>query len=481
MLFNSIEFIFYFLPVTITGFFLLERWGPRLLSRAWLLLCSLFFYSWWNINYLPLIVGSIVGNYFVADWICKSNGSSVRKGLFVAGVVANLLLLAAFKYLDFFIANTNVVFSTSIPLQQIVLPLGISFFTLQQIAFLVDAYEGLVEEHSFLNYGVFVSFFPQLIAGPIVHHAEMMPQFEERGRFKIDHLVQGLVLFTIGFSKKILLADTFGDWVREVFDKGYPTFFEAWTAMYCYAFQLYFDFSGYVDMAMGAALIMNIKLPLNFRSPYRSVTVIEFWQRWHMTLTNFITTYLYTPILRSFKKVTFAKAMVATVGSMTIAGLWHGANWTYVLFGVVHGVALMVNNIRQKRKSKKLPRWLAWFINFHFVAGSLLIFRSASIDKLIGMLYGMLGKYGAVLPQFMEGMFSSEAITYGDALGRLGGYFWTPVCLIAAFIIIFCSKPSHEMVEDFKPNPWTAIWYGVLFVLCIFKLNEPSEFLYFQF
>ena len=484
MLFSSVEFIFYFLPVTVIVFFVLQRFSEPIISRGWLLLCSLFFYSWWNPAYLPLMLGSIGGNFALGSGICRTKSPRARKCLFLTGLVANLMLLGFFKYLDFLIINVNGVFSSGIPLQHILLPLGISFFTLQQVAFLVDAYEGLVEEKSLVDYGLFVSFFPQLIAGPIVHHSEMMPQFKKQLTFDASRCVQGLVLFTIGFSKKILLADTFGVWVRTVFDAGHRSFFEVWAGSYCYAFQLYFDFSGYVDMAMGAALILGIRLPINFRSPYRALTVIEFWQRWHITLTNFITTYLYTPILRSFAKVTFKKAMFATVLSMTIAGLWHGASWIFVLFGLIQGVGLAVNNYRQKKKCKKLPVFFAWLFNFHFIVATLVVFRCPNLEVLGAIGHGFRGSYGVVLPEVLAGKISwltHPAITYGDGLSALGGSLWTLVMMALALLIIFRSKPSQEMVDEFRPTVWNGIWYGLLFILCVLKLGSPSEFLYFQF
>lgn len=482
MLFHSATFIFYFLPATVAIYFLCRSLIHPVAARAALLLCSLFFYSWWNVIYLPLILGSIVFNFLVGSLLCRQADRQKKKPWLILGVLVNLALLGTFKYFDFFIGNINAVFHTDIALLHIILPLGISFFTLQQVAFLVDAYEGLAEEYHFIDYGLFVSFFPQLIAGPIVHHKETMPQFADAKPFKPAHLTQGLVLFTIGIAKKLLIADPLGQWVNPLYEAA-PTLLEAWAGMYAYTFQLYFDFSGYVDMGMGAALMLNIRLPHNFRSPLQSTSVIAFWTHWHITLSNFIMTYIYTPILRSYRKVTFKKAMIATLIAMLLSGLWHGASWTFILFGGVHGVAICVNQWRKKRKMRKLPRGWAWFVNFHFITLSLVVARSGNMAALKDYINGMIGRNGIILPEFLAGLQipSMFTVRFGEVLPRLGGDLWTPLFLLACLLIVLLGKTAQDIAKDFKPRPVNALVFGGLLALCLLRLDNPAEFIYFQF
>ena len=318
MLFNSYEFIFVFLPFSFFGYFYLNHKKLTTASKSWLLLSSLFFYSWWNIAYLPLILTSIFINFSIARLIInkdeRKNKTISKKLLLQIGIVFNIGLLAYFKYADFFISNTNILFNTDIGLLNLALPLAISFFTLQQIAFLIDTYEGLAKEKNFLNYSIFVTFFPQLIAGPIVHHNHMMPQFVSvKNKVKnYKNIAMGLFIISLGLFKKVVIADTFSIWASAGFDSAISlNFFEAWATSLSYTFQLYFDFSGYIDIAIGAALLFNIRLPINSNSPYKATGMIDFWKRWHISLTNFITTYIYTPIVRSFNKLTFNNAMIS--------------------------------------------------------------------------------------------------------------------------------------------------------------------------
>ena len=305
MLFNSYVFIFAFLPVVFCGFYLVQKYGSPAHANFWLLASSIFFYGWWNPVYLLLLAVSVATNYLVASSMVTrlQSGSGPSKRLLVVGVAFNLALLGYFKYANFFVDNVNHLLDTSFNLEHIVLPLAISFFTFQQIAFLVDTHRGLVGRQHFLNYSLFVSFFPQLIAGPIVHHKEMMPQFRDHARLKnwSQHISLGLLYFGVGLFKKIVLADSAGAVSTPLFDRAAEgvvnlEFFSAWAAALGYTLQLYFDFSGYSDMAMGIALLFGITLPFNFNSPYKSVNIIDFWRRWHMTLSAFLRDYLYIPL-----------------------------------------------------------------------------------------------------------------------------------------------------------------------------------------
>lgn len=336
MLFNSFEFIFLFLPfIFLLYFYLLHK---RLIigAKGILVFSSLFFYSWWNIAYLPIILSSMLINFVVGNTIGKQQRITIfqKKVLLIFGIVFNLGLLAYFKYADFFLENLNNVFDASFPILDLALPLAISFFTFQQIAYLVDSYKGETTEYDFLNYALFVTFFPQLIAGPIVHHKEMMPQFMSKWNLvrNYKNIAAGLFIFSIGLFKKLIIADTFAQWANYGFDQAeILTVVEAWVTSLSYTFQLYYDFSGYTDMAIGAALLFNIRLPINFNSPYKAHNIQDFWRRWHITLSRFLRDYIYIPLggNRSGSFRTSCNLMATFI----IGGIWHGAGWTFIFWG----------------------------------------------------------------------------------------------------------------------------------------------------
>ncbi|MEH6450099.1 MAG: MBOAT family O-acyltransferase [Oleispira sp.] len=474
MLFNSYEFIFIFLPISCFVYFFLNKQRLTIASKAWIVLSSLFFYSWWNIIYLPLILISILFNYTVTSSIIERDKKKIkgpsRKFLFQLGLFFNIGLLIYFKYMDFFIENTNLVIGTNIELLHLALPLAISFFTLQQIAYLVDSYEGLVKEKSFLNYTVFVVFFPQLIAGPIVHHKEMMPQFSQpRNKLKsYKNISLGLFIFSLGMFKKIVIADTLSIWATEGFNGDTPmNLLEAWSTSLSYTFQLYFDFSGYTDMAVGAALLFNIKLPQNFNSPYKATGMIDFWRRWHMTLTSFITTYIYTPIVRSFKKLNFHKAMLATILSFLIAGLWHGASWMFVVFGGLHGLGIAINHYWRKKIKFKLNNMVAWFITFNFVNVTFVFFRAEDWDNAIRVLSGMAN--------------ANVEIISSSWPNSINGFISPPVWIFIALAVAVSFDNSNQLLEKFKPNLKYLFGFITLSFISIMEMNKESEFLYFNF
>ena len=299
MLFNSIEFILFFLPITLIIFFTIGILEYQRLAVLWLVSASLFFYGWWNPSYLWLLIFSMVFNYRMGVFLSAGKKS---KALLAAGIAVNLGFMAYFKYTNFIVDNINLLVGGSYNVSYIILPLAISFFTFQQIAYLVDAYRNETREYSFLHYSLFVTFFPQLIAGPIVHHKEMLPQFEKRATYSLNllNINKGLTIFIIGLFKKVVLADSIADYATPVFDAADAgltiSFFEAWGGAFAYSLQLYFDFSGYADMAIGIAFLFGISLPLNFSSPYKSKSIIDFWRRWHMTLSRFLKDYLYIPL-----------------------------------------------------------------------------------------------------------------------------------------------------------------------------------------
>ena len=405
------------------------------------------------------------------------------------GLLFNVGLLVYFKYMDFFISNTNTVFGSDMELLHLALPLAISFFTLQQIMFLIDGYEGLVKEKNFLNYITFVTFFPQLIAGPIVHHKEMMPQFfSVRNKVKnYKNIALGLFIFSIGLFKKVVIADTFAEWATNGFDLATTlNLFEAWVTSLSYTFQLYFDFSGYTDMAIGLALLFNIRLPINFNSPYKATGMIDFWQRWHITLSNFITTYIYTPIVRSFNKLTFHKAMLATVITFLIAGLWHGASWMFVIFGGLHGIGLITNHYWKKRKIK-MNKVLAWFITFNFVNITFVFFRAKEWDDAIKVLGSMFSLDYIVLPNinFLQNKltFLNQYINiqYGGFITNIQGGYHTVYWLVLAFIMTILCKNSIELLTKFKTNKKYLVISFFLLSYTLGEMNSISEFLYFNF
>ena len=489
MLFNSYEFIFVFLPVSFFIYFYLNHKRLTIASKGWLVFASLFFYSWWNIVYLPLILVSVLFNFSIAkamEGFIESRKTFLSKNsLLKIGLLFNIGLLVYFKYMDFFISNINATLSSDIRLLYLALPLAISFFTLQQIAFLVDTYEGLAKEKNFLDYTVFVTFFPQLIAGPIVHHKEMMPQFGSIRNKVINYrnIVLGLFIFSIGLLKKVVIADTFAVWATNGFDVATTlNLLEAWVTSLAYTFQLYFDFSGYTDMAIGAALLFNIKLPINFNSPFKATGIIDFWQRWHITLTSFITAYIYTPLVRSFSKLSFNKAMIATFITFLIAGLWHGASWMFVIFGALHGIALVINNYWKKSKLK-INKILAWLITFNFVNIAFIFFRAKEWDDAVKVLSGMIGLSGIKIHTILQSKLSFLE-GYGVEFGIYDAVK-LPVLEILWFVfgfaLVLLFKNSIQIISNFQLNYKTVSLSAITFVLGFLSLNKVSEFLYFNF
>lgn len=479
MLFNSYVFIFAFLPITFFVYFFLNKRRLTELAKAFLVFASLFFYSWWNISYLPLILVSMLVNFALGKQLStkapKLQGS--RKGVLIFGILFNVGLLGYFKYTDFFLENFNFVFGSQIELLKLALPLAISFFTFQQIAYLVDSYRRETKEYDFLTYALFVSFFPQLIAGPIVHHAEMMPQFARlKGRLiNYANILLGLFIFSIGLFKKVIIADTFAIWVKNGFDTSTTLdLIGGWTSSLAYTFQLYFDFSGYCDMAIGAALLFNIKLPINFNSPYKSLDIQDFWRRWHITLGRFLRDYVYIPLGGS-KAGGLARTCANLFITFLIGGIWHGAGWTFVIWGALHGIALVIHRI-WKSFNLKMPKLLAWFITFNFVNIAWIFFRSTSVDDALKVLKGMFGLGGVDYEAFkqMRSAFKAEALYDGSNTFL---YF-----LVISFIIVLAGKTSSEIIKN-KENIYYTLGFCVLFILGVFfmSISKYSEFIYFNF
>jgi len=464
VLFNSYIFIFAFLPFTFFVYFYLNSIRSNTLAKGFLVFSSLFFYAWWNPLYLPLIVGSMLFNYSIGKALNRPLNFS-KKAILLIGVISNLALLGYFKYMDFFIENFNLVLSTQIELLHLALPLAISFFTFQQISYLVDSYRAETKEYDFLNYALFVTFFPQLIAGPIVHHKEMMPQFASKENLSknIHNISLGLFLFSIGLFKKIVIADSFAVWATNGFDTLETlNMFEAWVTSLSYTFQLYFDFSGYTDMAIGVALLFNIKLPINFNSPYKALSIQDFWRRWHITLSRFLRDYIYIPLggNRKGELMTYANLMATFI----LGGLWHGAGWTFLFWGFLHGAALVIHRAWSKL-GFKMWTWFAWFLTFNFINISWVFFRAKEWDDAIRVL---------------SSMFSFE---FNVELNLLQ-LSW----LSATLLLVVFFKNSHEIIaKNYSKN--VLLFSGsFLFILALLQLtniliqaDKVSEFLYFNF
>lgn len=473
-----------FLPVSLILYFIFNRIFSKRVGVAWLVLVSLFFYSYWNIKYLPLILVSIIVNYLTGSTLSRQAADDAphRRTLLLLGLCFNLGLLGYYKYTDFFIGNLNHL-GTHLVLLHIILPLGISFFTFTQIAYLVDAYRGEVREYSLLNYALFVTFFPHLLAGPIIHHREMMPQFaaEDNKGINYENLSRGLLLLTVGLFKKVIIADAFAVWANYGFDTAASlTLLEAWITSLSYTLQLYFDFSAYTDMAIGSALMFNIRLPINFNSPYKSLSIQEFWRRWHMTLSRFLRDYIYIPLGGNQRgQAAIYRNVIIT---FLLGGLWHGAAWTFVFWGFLHGLALAINRAWH-RLGFKMNKVLAWFITFNFVNIAWVFFRAKSWEDAGKILSGMLGLHGISLPASLGG-----SLAFLSAFGVKFGAFnmaidlkWAVLVLAGAMLVVLTMQNSMEMEARLRPTPVYALLAATAALAAIFNLSNITQFIYFNF
>lgn len=458
MLFNSFEFIFIFLPLTLFIFYFCIN---KKLNRAAifsLVLMSLLFYSYWNYKYVLLITISISINYLTGHLLSKTG----KRNILIAGISFDLILLAYYKYCNFFIDNINRVFNTNTSFLNIVLPLAISFFTFTQIAYIVDVYRDRTIKYDFITYSLFVLFFPHLIAGPIVYHKEIIPQFTDPKTFQINYrnISTGLLLFFIGLFKKVIIADYFSPHASAVFDLAdRPTFIEAWAGALSYTMQIYFDFSGYTDMALGLAYLFNIKMPYNFDSPYQSNNMIEFWRRWHMTLSRFLKDYLYIPLggNRLGKPRKYLNLMI----TMLLGGLWHGAGWTFVIWGGLHGLYLCINHGFRAMKCE--IHWLmARLITFTAVMVAWIFFRAKDLGNALNVLYGCAGLNGIDL--------HPKHATKKEV-----------IFILLAFIAVNVLPNSIYLANHLKPQVKWLVFTIAIALISLTMIDNPSEFLYFQF
>lgn len=465
MLFNSFEFVLFFLPITLLVYFTLTRSSYYKHARFFLLFASLFFYSWWNPNYLPLIISSVLFNFFVGKKLNETENATKRKRLLVFGVTANLTLLGYFKYSNFFVDNLNVLAGLNISSLHIILPLAISFFTFQQIAYLADSYKQNTKDYDLFNYSLFVTFFPHLIAGPLVNHKDILPQFKagENFRFNDFNFAKGCYVFFMGLAKKVVIADSFAVLANSGYANiGSLGFLDSWLTSFSYAFQLYFDFSGYSDMAIGAALMFNITLAINFNSPYRAVNLQDFWRRWHITLSAFLRDYVYIPLggsrVREF--ITLRNLMITFV----LGGIWHGAGWTFIFWGFLHGLGLIIHRLWSK-SGIKMPAWMGWFITFNYVNIAWVFFRAPTWSDAIHLLQGMCGLRGV------------DSINFS----LLSDLELVPL-LLGGVLLLFWKNPpelAKEFRTDYKHLAYlvTLTFIGLLFMNSI----TANDFLYFDF
>lgn len=484
MLFNSYIFILCFLPLCIVGYFALNHYNKYTLAQIFVLGMSLWFYGYYNISYLYVIIASVVINYCIYIMIQKIKGKKYSKLVMAAGVVINIGILLYFKYMNFFIANMNVILKKDISFLKIALPLGISFFTFQQVSFIVDAYRGEVPSYNFLHYACFVTFFPQLIAGPIVTQDELVPQFldKERKVLNADNLARGIYIFVIGLSKKVLLADVFGQFVSygyAVVDRLNSV--EAIIVILSYTIQIYFDFSGYSDMAIGIGKMLNIDLPQNFNSPYKSLTITEFWDRWHMTLTRFFTKYVYIPLGGNRKGAlrTYVNILIVFL----ISGFWHGANWTFVFWGGIHGIFVVITR-KFADYFKKLHPALNWLLTFTFVNIAWVFFKANTFTQAVTLLRNAVAwKFGGFDTTFIECVRSPE-LTEVLSIFSLENIY--PQIIITAYFVVALflllgSKNAYDKMQSFRPTATRMITTLFLLVWSVFSLTGISTFLYFNF
>lgn len=488
MLFNSYIFIFLFLPLCVTLYFVFYRLRLERTARLWLLGMSLWFYGYFNPSYVLIICGSIIGNFVISKillWQREKGRMRSAKAVMLLGVAANVALLFYFKYFDFFLSNMNRVFHMNFAMRNIVLPLGISFFTFQQISYVVDSYRGETAGYSLLDYAVFVAFFPQLVAGPIVLHNELIPQLRAKENHRPDagNLARGLYLFSAGLFKKVIIADTLGNLVKAGFDGlEILTTIDVLLVIVCYALQLYFDFSGYSDMATGIGLMFNIRLPINFNSPYKARSILEFWDRWHMTLTRFLRQYIYFPLGGSKKGRirTYVNIMIVFI----VSGFWHGASWTFVVWGLLHGIAEVLTR-RFRNQWDRIPGILQWFLTFGFVSFAFLIFRADSLSQA----YIMFRKVATlesltITPALLEGLTIPE-VTHIEQLlhidGLLGGKYGIHLWVSLAIVLYGALGMKNCQEKEFVCNGKTLFQTVGMLSWTIVSLSGISTFLYFNF
>ena len=471
MVFSSYIFIFSFLPIVLIGYYGLSKLKNGIFQRVFLILASLFFYGYYNVKYLLLIIFSIAVNYSVAILIQKRKS----KAWLIIGIVYNVALIGYFKYFDFFIENINAVFKTDFFMRNILLPLGISFFTFQQLSFLVSVYKQEEKVEKFRDYCLFVSFFPQLVAGPIVLYSEMIPQFKDCSKryFNASNFASGLYMFSIGLFKKAVIADTVAMFVDNGFSMTDMGLVAGWASALSYTLQIYFDFSGYSDMAIGLGRMFNIQIPFNFMSPYKSESITEFWRKWHITLGRALSTYIYIPLGGNRKGL--ARTCINLFLTFLVSGLWHGAAWTFVLWGVMHGLFVIIERIFKTQLSK-IPHKIKVIVTFLLINFLWVLFRADSFSTALEVYKGMVN-FRHIDISSLSTIAGNHLIIYPTiiniayTLGVLG---------ILLFIVFKC-RNSMSKLKNFSTSYRTVITTALLFCISLLCFSRESVFIYFNF
>lgn len=484
MLFNSYVFILFFFPICLIGYFGLNHFKKYRWATTFLLIMSLWFYGYFNVSYLWIILSSIVVNFGIYKGFQKCTNK--RKILLLIGLLFNIGLLFYFKYFNFFIKNMNAIFQMDWNLKNILLPLGISFFTFQQLSFLIDSYHNKVPKYSFIDYACFVTYFPQLIAGPIVTHDELIPQFmdEEKRKWNWKNFSMGIYIFVLGLAKKVLIADIFGN----VVNYGFSNILNlnttnAMIVMLSYTIQIYFDFSGYCDMAIGIGKMMNIDLPVNFNSPYKSFTIIEFWKRWHITLTRFFTTYVYIPLGGS-KKGKF-RTYLNVMFVFLVSGIWHGAAWTFIIWGLLHGIFSVITR-HFKKWFDHLHYAFSWILTFGFINVTWVLFRANSlldafhfIKRILLLNFGSISSH--IISQFHLPGLTKILNEINPLILKKYPIILMVLYFIFVFYIILNGKNAYERMNTFKPSYVRCVVLVILLLWCVISFTDISTFLYFNF
>lgn len=478
MLFNSYTFIFLFLPFVLFGYYALGK-IKRDFALAFLLFAGFFFYGYFEINFLPLLISSILINFSFSRIIVSISQKSLKKFVFILSILFNIGLLSYYKYADFLISIFNDL-GANFNFLHLVLPLGISFFTITQLLYLWDLYLGIAKEENLLNYSIFVSFFPHLLSGPILFPREM---FEQIRNIKIEPIAEnfakGFAFFSIGLFKKVIIADSLVPYVNFGFSSPSDTsFIMAWLVAVSYFLELFFDFSGYTDMALGVSKMLNFNIPINFNSPLRSTSIAQFWQRWHISLTQSLTSAIYMPLVKFFGKPSFLKSALASSVTLFIVGIWHGAGYGFVIFALLHSVALFVFQLWKKYRPFNLYKPIAHFLTLFFITISLVFFRAETVDAALILLNNMF--FGDImLPARLSNILSDFNLHF--ASGNVAGLLSWPAFLTAVFIVAF-SPPSQKIVKNMTPKSYAlAALFSAMFIASVLKLNSFSVFLYFQF
>jgi len=468
MLFNSPEFIYFFLPFSITAWWILQRMKREQDAQWLVVICSIYFYGWWDTRYVPLLIGNALGNFYLGQKISVTKS----KALLIAGLTYNIGLFGYFKYADFFIENWNTLAGSQNALLHLILPLGISFFTFQVIAYLVDCYKGYVSDFNLRRFAFSISFYPHLIAGPILHYSDVMPQLRGRIVFDARQFSQGLFIFAVGLFKKSVIADRIAEKVDPLFAaNAVLQFFESWVSAIGYGLQVYFDFSGYSDMAIGIGLMFGIILPQNFNSPYQANSIADFWKRWHMTLSRFLRDYVYIPL--GGNRNGFGWGLFAAAITMIIGGFWHGAAWTFVLWGILHGLFIGIHRLWMKA-GVRMAEPLAIAITFLSVTVAWVVFRAESVGQAISIWKGMIGLNGFAIPSVMSGFCQTCTQTT-----LITGMEFVQGAILLAICLEYVN--AQKTAKQLEPNFKNLIFFATLFFTSIWLSGSHESFIYWQF